>query len=127
MKKILFSTILLLFLNNANGQLKLSINVYKDSTLSSYLSDVKIDIISIDKKKTCFKIKSAGEYVILMNNLKSEYFIEIKKKRFIPIILNIKPKVNNEYVIKVILRKAFSIHDKENEGPSKIISIKKLD
>ena len=51
MKKILFSIVLLFVINNSYGQLKLFINVYKDSTLNTYLSDFNVNLISIDKNK----------------------------------------------------------------------------
>ena len=73
------------------------------------------------------KIKSYGRYEILIEKPKSEYLIEIKKKHYIPIILKIKSNEINEYHIDVILKKALSVHDRKYEGPSKIISIKKIE
>ena len=123
MKKLLYSIFFLFILNNTYGQLKLSISVFKDSTLNTFLSNVKINLNSIDSKKRKFKIKSLEQFNIIIEKPKNTFTVEIKKKHYIPILLKIKPNIENEYIIKVILKKALSVHDKGYEGPSKIISI----
>ena len=129
MKKIIFFIIVLFFaLNSSYGQLKLVIHVYKDITLNGYLSNVDVNLISIDKKKKCFKIKSFGKYEIVIEKPKSIYSIEIEKKHYIPIVIrDIKFSKKSKYNIEVILRKSLSVHDEEYEGPSKVVSVKKIE
>jgi hypothetical protein len=126
MKKLIFNILLLLFFfNNSYGQLKISMNVYQDSTLNSYLSNVKINLIS-GKNRECFKIKSLGKFEILIDNPKSIYSIEIKKRRYISLIIeDIKIEGETQYQIGVILKRALSVHDKKYEGVSKLVSIEK--
>jgi hypothetical protein len=128
MKKLIFSFILILFFSNISyGQLKVLVKVYQDSTLSSYVSNVRIKLTSGEKRYR-FKKKSLGTYEILVDSPNSICSIEIKKKFYMGLILEKRKGEEAEYYIKVILKKAYGSHDPEKyEGESKVVSIEKIE
>jgi hypothetical protein len=107
------------------GQLKISLRVYKDSTRSAYLSNVKVSLIH-NKKKNCFKRLSKGNYEIIIDKSKSNYSLEIKKRRYMTLVVDLDKTQKIDYTIEAILKKAYGSHDSEKyEGESMLLSIEK--
>lgn len=127
MKKLILSVLVILFcLYNGYGQLKISLNVYRDSLLNTRLSNVKIKLITDGCIKK-YKIKSLEKLDIIIENPKSNYSIEIKKKGYISLVVT-DIKVNNglNYQLDVILRKELPVDDEKYEGPSELVSFKNI-
>ena len=100
------------------GQININGGIYSDSTLTKPLSKVKL-ILKSDSGKKTYRTDKNGIFNIQTKNTITEYSIEINKKGYISVIVN---GIFEDKKFDVILKKAWSIHDKEYDGAlSKII------
>jgi hypothetical protein len=100
------------------GQININGGIYSDSTLTKPLSKVKL-ILKSDSSKKTYRTDKNGKFNILTKNTITEYSLEIKKKGYISVIVD---GIFEDKKFDVILKKAWSIHDKEYDGAlSKII------
>ena len=127
MRKLFFCCLLMCFFNTY-CQTKISGIIYKDSTLTETISNVKIVFKSI-KNNRCIHAKTDinGHFSLLLTEPEPEYRVKIKKKNYIPITIEsfLIPKESKGFYLKLILKKMLSLHDENYNGVSKLISIEK--
>lgn len=100
------------------GQININGGIYTDTTLTKPLSKVKL-ILKSDSDKKTYRTDKNGMFNILTKNTSMEYSLEIKKKGYISVMID---GIFEDKKFDVILKKAWSIHDKEYDGAlSKII------
>ena len=99
------------------SQIEINVGIYTDSTLTKPFHKVKLILKSKKGKKT-FRTDKNGKFNIKTKKGIKKYTLEIKKRGYITVLMT---EITRDTTIDVILRKALSVHDKEYEGPSKII------
>jgi hypothetical protein len=96
--------------------------------MTTSISNVKIIFKSIKSKK-CINVRTdeKGYFKFTVEEPEAEYKVIIKKKKYIPInIESFSLKENFKYFyFKVILKRMLSVHDKNYDGFSKVLSIEK--
>ena len=116
-KTILTLSILIGFIAVSFGQIKVKGGIYTDSTLTKPIHRVKL-ILKTDNGNKTYKTDKNGKFDILTDQKITEFSLEIKKKKYITVILN---GISQDTEFDVIFRKALSIHDFGYEGASEII------
>lgn len=105
------------FVGISFGQINVNGGIYSDSTLTKPISKVKLILKTANEKKTYCTDKN-GKFNIVTKKNVTKFSLEIKKKGFVTVLFT---EINKNTSFDVIFRKVFSVHDKKNEGPSKII------
>ena len=96
--------------------------------MTTTISSVKI-VFKSKKSKKCIHVKTDknGFFKFSIEEPETEYIVIIKKKKYIPIIIesfSLQEKYRDFY-LKIILKRMLSVHDKDYDGLSKVISIEK--
>jgi len=105
------------FVGISFGQINVNGGIYSDSTLTKPITKVKLILKTANGKKT-YRTDKNGKFNIVTKKNVTKFSLEIKKKGFVTVLFT---EINKNTSFDIIFRKAYSVHDKKNKGPSKII------
>jgi hypothetical protein len=117
MRAFLTSLILMGFVGISFGQINVNGGIYADSTLTKPMSRVKV-ILKSDSGNKTYRTDKYGKFNITTEKNITEFTLEIKKRKYITIVIE---GIFKNKSFDVILRKALSVHDKGYEGSSELI------